>query len=102
MRIISKKILKTGWEKHTNCQNALSAWYTHMDSASLGNFQALKQQFASVKSINSNHVVFSLLGKSYKLIAKIDYGRQLIFIVWFGTDKDYEKINMETLAYAGY
>jgi mRNA interferase HigB len=99
MRIIAKKALRDYWEAEPDCQDALSAWYAEAKAASWPNSMALKQQYASASIINHERVVFNIKGNHYRLVVRIDYRRQMIFILWVGTHKEYDKINVETIPY---
>ena len=49
--------------------------------------------------IDDQRVVFNIHGNKYRLIVDFDYEFQLIFIIWFGTHKEYDRINVRTIDY---
>jgi mRNA interferase HigB len=97
MRIIAKKALRDYWEAVPDCKAALSAWYTEAKLATWQNSMLIKQQYASASIINHERVVFNIKGNHYRLVVRIDYLRQVIFIRWIGTHTEYDKINVETI-----
>lgn len=101
MRIISKSTLKAYWEKVPESQEQLSAWYAEASTATWANSMAIKEKYASASIINSERVVFNIKGNKYRLLVKIDYDRQVIFIIWIGTHKEYDKIDVEKINYEG-
>ncbi len=40
-------------------------------------------------------MVFNIKGKRYRLVARINFRRQLVFVKFFGTHKEYDRINVE-------
>jgi len=44
--------------------------------------------------------VFNIHGNSYRLIVDLEYRLKIVFVVWFGTHKQYDKINTKTVSYA--
>jgi len=44
-------------------------------------------------------VVFDIMGNHFRLIAGVDFQRQAVFSIWFGTHREYDKINPAEVAY---
>ncbi len=44
-------------------------------------------------------VVFNIKGNDYRLIVDIEYKLKIVFIVWFGTHAEYDKIDTKTIRY---
>ncbi|WP_416171420.1 type II toxin-antitoxin system HigB family toxin [Algoriphagus boritolerans] len=44
-------------------------------------------------------VVFNIHGNIYRLIFDIEYRLKIIFIVWFGRHREYDKIDSKTISY---
>ena len=38
-------------------------------------------------------------GNTYRLIVDVEYRLKIVFIVWFGTHKEYDKINAKKIDY---
>ncbi len=43
--------------------------------------------------------VFNIKGNDYRLIVDIEYKLKIVFVVWFGTHKEYDKIDAKTVRY---
>ncbi len=93
MRIISKKILKDFWEKHSDCEQQLKAWYQETSSAEWKTPNEIKKEYPSASLLAENRVVFNIKGNSYRLIVKINYEYQMIWIRFVGTHAEYDKID---------
>ena len=57
----------------------------------------MKYKNASI--ISSKRVVFNIKGNEYRLIVDIEDKMRIVFIVWFGTHKEYDKIDAEEVNY---
>ena len=99
MRIIAEKTLKTYWENEPLAQQQLVAWLKNLKEATFQNHNELKEQFRNASIIDDQRVVFNIHGNKYRLIVDFDYEFQLIFITWFGTHKEYDRINVRTIDY---
>lgn len=93
MRIISKKILREFWEKHNDCGQQLKAWYQETSNAEWKTPNEIKEEYPSASFLAENRVVFNIKGNSYRLIVKINYEYQMIWIRFVGTHGEYDKID---------
>lgn len=90
MRIITRKPLKDFAETHKDAVRALDAWYRIAKSAKWKNAQDLKTDFGTA-DIVGNFTVFNIKGNSYRLIVDILYQKQIIFIKYVLTHKEYDE-----------
>ncbi len=94
MRIISKARLREYWQfdRHGDAEGPLKAWHTHVQSTSVA-----WQSFADVKaaigtaSLVGNCVVFNIGGNKYRLITRILYPSQKVFILKVMTHEEYDE-----------
>lgn len=99
MRIIATKTLTSFWENYPMAKQSLLAWHDETSNAAWDSPQQLKQQFRNASIVSSKRVVFNIHGNSFRLIVDIEYRLKIVFIVWFGTHKDYDKIDANKIAY---
>ncbi len=99
MRIISTRTLKKYWEEYSKAKQSILSWYEEAEAAKWNNPNELKAQFRSASVINSKRVVFNIHGNDFRLITDIEYRLKIVFIVWFGTHKQYDKINVNEITY---
>ena len=99
MRIIAVKTLKLFAKKEKAAEQPLFAWYAEVCKAKWENHNELKEQIRNASVIGDKRVVFNIHGNKYRLIVDIEYRLQIIFIVWTGTHKAYDKINAKTIEY---
>lgn len=97
MRIIAVKTLKSYMKKYPKSEQSLLAWYDECLGAEWNNPNQLKAQYGNASILNDKRVVFNIHGNTYRLLVNIEYRLKIVFIIWFGTHKEYDKINAEKI-----
>ncbi len=97
MRVIARSTLKKFYEtpNYGDSKESLEAWYHEAKRASWNSWADIKEKYGSASILKYNRVVFNIRGNKYRLVAKINYEAQIIFIRFMGTHKDYDNINAE-------
>ncbi|GAA3974281.1 type II toxin-antitoxin system HigB family toxin [Mucilaginibacter dorajii] len=93
MRVIAKKILREFWEIHPDCEQQLKAWYQEANDVVWGHPNDIKKEYPSASILQGNRVVFNIKGNNYRLIVRINYSYQMVWIRFIGTHAEYDKIN---------
>lgn len=96
-RIIAKRTIKEFWQAYPDSKVYLETWYETVKGANWQNPNEIKDFYATVSILKNSRVVFNIKGNEYRLIAKINYERQWVFIRYIGTHKEYDKINADTI-----
>ena len=99
MRVISIKTLKEYWEEFPQAEQALLSWYEETETAAWNHPNELKAQYRNASILTNKRVVFNIHGNRYRLIVDIEYFLKIVFIVWFGTHKEYDKIDAKKINY---
>jgi mRNA interferase HigB len=101
MRIIKEKTLSDYLmlSKYQQAEEPLKAWIFEVRYSSWENANELKAKYGNASIINSKRVVFNIKGNDYRLIVDIEYKLKIVFIVWFGTPVEYDKIDAKTVSY---
>ena len=97
VHIVSKKKLRDYCNKHKETKSQLEAWYHEVKNAEWKNSQEIKEKYASASIIGDNRVVFNIKGNKYRLVTKINYKMKNVYLRFFGTHKEYDKINAEEI-----
>ena len=94
MRVISRARLKHFWESpgHQDAEGPLRAWYTHVNNRSVAwrPWGDVKASFARA-SIVGDCVVFNIGGNKYRLITRIRYATQKVFVLKVMTHREYDE-----------
>ena len=93
MRVIAKNVLREFWEKHSDCEQLLKSWYQEASNAEWKSPNEIRSEYPSVSIISNNRIVFNIKGNNYRLIIKINYAYQIIWIRFIGTHPEYDRIN---------
>ena len=93
MRVISKARLRTFWEApgHAGSEGSLRAWYTHVNhrTVSWQSWGDVKAEFGSASLVGSC-VVFNIGGNKYRLVTRVLYASQKVFVLNVMTHKHYD------------
>jgi mRNA interferase HigB len=93
LRVISKKILRDFWEAHTDCGQQLKSWFQETSRAAWKSPNEIKQEYPSASFLNNNRVVFNIKGNKYRLIVRINFDYQMVWIRFIGTHAEYVEID---------
>jgi mRNA interferase HigB len=93
VRIIAKKILRDFWEKHPDCEEQLKSWFQETSNINWSKPNDIKKDYPSASILTDSRIVFNIKGNNYRLIIKINYDYQMIWIRFIGTHAEYDKID---------
>ena len=93
MRIIARRTLREFWEKYNESEQQLKVWYHDVRNSDWKSPNEIKKLYPSASLLNDNRVVFNIKGNRYRLIVKVNYDLQIIYIRFVGTHVEYDKIN---------
>jgi mRNA interferase HigB len=93
VRVIAKKILRDFWQVHEDSKEQLLSWYQEASKATWKNPNAIKKEYPSASILMDNRVVFNIKGNHYRLVVRINYHYQMIWIRFIGTHSEYDKID---------
>jgi mRNA interferase HigB len=93
LRVIAKKILREFWEKHSDCEQQLKSWFQEADKGTWKSLNELKSEYPSASILEDNRVCFNIKGNNYRLIVKINFNYQMMWIRFIGTHAEYVKID---------
>jgi mRNA interferase HigB len=94
MRVISKARLKQFWTApgRKDSEGPLRAWYTHVNSKTVcwRSWADVKAVFGNA-SLVGNCAVFNIGGNKYRLVVRILYSSQKVFVLKVMTHREYDQ-----------
>ena len=97
MNIVSKQTYLLICDEYPAAAEFLKAWYQDAAKADWASPQDVKNRYASASIIQNNRVVFNIKGNDYRLIAGINYRLRALYIKFFGTHAEYDRVDAATV-----
>jgi mRNA interferase HigB len=98
MRIISRTALVKYWDQHPETKPALERWLNIAKAASWSSMNEIQASFRTAKVLNADRARFEIHGGNYRLIVAFDFKRQIAFIKFIGTHKEYDRSDPLTVS----
>ena len=95
MRVIAKKTLVEYEKSYPDVKGQLVAWCKFVEKEKWLNFNDVKEFSNSADLIESQTLIFNIKGGQFRLEVKVAFRIQIVFIIWFGTHKEYDIRNKE-------
>ena len=89
MNVISFKRLRDFASSHKDAETPLRAWYTVAKKSRWKSLAAVKEIYSSADLVG-RHTVFNIKGNKYRLITRIVYRTQTLFVISVLTHEEYD------------
>lgn len=99
MKILVKKTILFYIEKYPTAKTQLLIWHNEFSKMDFNNFNELKKVYGNASVVSNNRVVFNIKGNDFRLVVSINFSQTACYVIWFGSHKEYDKINVETIAF---
>ena len=93
MRIIAKTRLMQMAKPWPEARTAVCDWHDLALAANWSSPNTIRATDPMASILANRRVVFHILGGRFRLVVKVDYKEQKLFIRFFGTHAQYNKIN---------
>ena len=97
MHVISRKTLQNFYEKHSDSKTALESWFLEAKNAKWSKPEEIRKKYGSADFLSGSRIVFDIKGNKYRLVVKIAYQAEIVYIRFVGTHKEYGKIDAEKI-----
>ena len=97
MRIIALRTLREFWNRRPDAEIPLRSWYALASRARWRSPADVKAAYRNASFVANDRVVFNIKGNDYRLIVAVRYNRQLMFIRFIGSHRDYDRVDAATI-----
>ena len=100
MRIIARRTLRefveslAGHQDQPAVKAALDAWFDEVRKARWKNTAVVKRSYATASIVTADRIVFNVKGNAYRLVAAVDFEKDIVWVKWIGTHRDYDRIDV--------
>lgn len=98
-RIIKRSTLIAYYLRHPEAKKAIELWYSEIKQHEFKSLNELEEVYKSASIIANNRIIFNIKGNDFRLLVKINFHTRQIFIIWFGSHREYDKIDPATISY---
>jgi mRNA interferase HigB len=105
VRIIARSTLRrfiaslAGRKDQSAVRASLEAWFYEAKKAHWKSTADIKRAYATASIVSAERVVFNIKGNSYRLVAAMDFEKEVVWIKWLGTHRDYDRIDVRRVQY---
>jgi len=97
VRVIAKTKLMHMAAPWPEARQAVADWHDLAVSAQWTTPSGLRASDPTASILANRRVVFNILGNRFRLVVKVDYNEQKLFVRFFGTHKMYDAITAEDI-----
>jgi len=98
MHVIARKRLLDYCEQYPDARERLFAWHADTEASEWTRPIDITTIYGkNVSFVGDKVVVFDIKGTSYRLVVRVEYRYKSVYIRWFGTHKEYDKIDVANI-----
>ena len=100
MRIIAKRTLRLFWKSgsfHVAARTPLEDWYARTAVADWATPAELKANFGDASILQDGRVVFNIGGNKFRLVVRINYHFQVVYVRFVGTHQQYDRVDAQKI-----
>ena len=96
MRVIAKGTLRE-YREQPNRADSKEPLNAQVKTATWEKFADVKQSYGSASGVSGERVVFNIGGNKYRLVVKINYAAEIVYIRFTGTHEEYDRIDVSII-----
>jgi mRNA interferase HigB len=97
MNVIKTPTIRRYQADYPEAAAQLQSWLTITSKAKWEGPEDVLAVFPKASILKDRRVVFNILGNRYRLIVRINYERKDIYVRFFGTHQEYDRIDANTV-----
>ena len=99
MNIIARNSILYYGDKYPMARIQLLTWYQEFLKQEFKNFNELKAVYGNASVVAKNRIIFNIKGNDFRLVLSVNFRRKATYVIWFGTHKEYDKIDVTTIGF---
>jgi len=99
MKVLVKRTIHYYINKYPLAEKSLLLWEAEFSKTIFQHFNDIKEAYRNASIVGNNRIVFNIRGNDYRLVVSVNFRQQACYVIWFGTHKEYDKIDVATVAY---
>ena len=97
MRIIARSTLREFWESgHADAEQPLKAWFAEVSRAKWRSTADIKERYPHASIVDAERVVFNIGGNEYRLVVKVWFTGETVWIKFVGTHAEYDEVDVKS------
>lgn len=97
MNVITKRTIVYYTEQYPSAKTALLTWLKEFNSKVFISPNELKEVYGNASIVANHRVVFNIKGNDFRLVVSINFKAQAAYIIWFGSHREYDAIDVTTI-----
>lgn len=98
MRIIARRTLREFWKAgHADAEQPLKAWFAEVERAKWNSMADVKERFPHASVVDRERVIFNIGGNKYRLVVKVWFPGQAVWVKFVGTHREYDDLDVRSL-----
>jgi mRNA interferase HigB len=93
VKVIAKSVLRDFWLLHPDSEQYIKSWFDQVMESDWKTPTDVKREFGRVSILKNGRLIFNIKGNTYRLVVKVNYEEQWVFIRFIGSHADYDKID---------
>ena len=90
MRIIKRAALEQFWGRHPDAKTSLESWFAVVRAAHWQTPAEMKRTYPHADMVG-RRTVFNIAGNKFRLIARVNYQAQIVFVLYLLTHAEYDR-----------
>jgi len=97
MNILKRQTINDLGKIYPRAKKQLEVWYDEVKKARWKGPADIKKEYPKASILKQKRVVFDILGGEFRLVVKVEFEFQAVYILFFGTHQEYDGIDAETV-----
>jgi mRNA interferase HigB len=99
MKILVMRTIHYYISRYPVAERALISWANEFSKIEADNFNDIKAVYGNASIVANNRVILNIKGNNFRLIVSVNFRQRACYIIWFGTHREYDNIDVETVPY---